>query len=142
MRFSNYHPASSKTPGAIDCVGYCHPSQIEIQAAPGMGFWSGEDEVDLDLDYFDLTRDPPEPTRRPELPGFDRLAIDADGEDAAVLALAGPFKATIDGTEYEIATPGEDGLFRLFLAADVPAVYSVQVEAWPYLPYSAEVTAT
>lgn len=119
----------------------CHESERDGNVALYPGLSVLDADSDPETDYVDL-EGVPAVKPRPELPGFDRLAIDADGEDAAVLALAGPFKATIDGTEYEIATPGEDGLFRLFLAADVPAVYSVQVEAWPYLPYSAEVTAT
>lgn len=142
MRFSRYFPASSEKPGSIDCVGYCHPSQIDVQKVEGMGFWSGEDKVDLDLDYFDLTRDPPEPKRRPTLTGFDKQAIAADDTDAATLHLPEPFTAEIDGTEYRIDEPNAAGVYELAITSAMPATYKVAIRHFPFLDFETEITAS
>lgn len=74
---------------------------------------------------------------RPQLAGFDRLAIAADGMDAATLAgLPEGAQAWVDDVPCAIPP---DGTLRI--AATMPATYSVRVIAWPYQDYHAEIVA-
>ena len=65
---------------------------------------------------------------------FDKLAIAADGEDAAVLAIPGPFTATVDGIEYAV-----EG--SLEVASAMPATYRVEIDHFPYLALDVEIVA-
>ena len=73
---------------------------------------------------------------RPTL-GFDKTSIAADGEDLATLAAPLPPGAIveIDGARVEV-----DGALQI--ASDMPATYRVEIDAFPYRFFTAEITAT
>lgn len=75
-------------------------------------------------------------TERPTLPGFDKTSIAADGTDTAKLTgLPIPCTVVVDGDPITV----EDG--ELWISSTTAATYAVEVEAFPFLPYRAEVTA-
>lgn len=80
-------------------------------------------------------------TARPALT-FNKLAIDADDVDAAVLSLTVPFEAEIDGQVFQIDEADGAGDYVLELSSPMPATYRVRVRLWPYQDYDAEVVAT
>lgn len=75
-------------------------------------------------------------TPRPANPGFDKVEIVADGADVATMSLGYVFAAIVDGVRHEIA----DG--TLEITSELPATYRVSVEAFPLLPYAAEIVAS
>lgn len=123
--FVGYDPDT----GRIIQIGVCPAGDLEMQAI-GMSVLQGT--ADLELDYVVNG----EVVRRPDLPGFDKLTIQADDTDAAVLDLGEPFVATIDGTDYEVV----DGCLEI--TSPMPAIYEVEINHFPYLPYKAKVVAS
>ena len=75
------------------------------------------------------SRGPPSPSTRPR--------IAADGEDLATLAAPLPPGAIveIDGERVEV-----DGALQI--ASDMPATYRVEIDAFPYRFFTAEIVAT
>lgn len=74
---------------------------------------------------------------RPTLPGFDRLEVRGDGEDAATLSgLPAGTVVYVEGAAYAPT----DGTFAV--VATLPGAYRVTVDAWPYQLYQATITAT
>ena len=127
--------------GRIHSRVECHASDWLVNADLYPDLGALPQDCDPDADYVDL-EGIPVVQPRPALAGFDKLEIVADGEDAATLAAPVPFVATIDGEPYDVAEPNSAGVYTLAVAVDVAATYSVRVEAWPFLPYEAEITAT
>lgn len=89
---------------------------------------------DARTDYVDA-QDAVQP--RPALAGFDKTAITADDTDAATLTgLPDPVTVHVDGVAHEI-TGG-----MLTITSPMPATYAVEIrDAFPYLPFTAEITA-
>ncbi|MBB4000978.1 hypothetical protein [Aurantimonas endophytica] len=66
-----------------------------------------------------------------------KAAILADGADKAVISgLPKPCVVRVDGQSVE----RKGG--TLTLTADVPGTYRIEVDQWPYLPWSVEIVAT
>jgi hypothetical protein len=135
--FTRYHPDT----GEIHSKTNCHHSDYlaNVGLYPDMAVV--DQDCDLDLDYVNLTAEPLV-TRRPALPGFDKLAIAADDVDEARLALAEPFAVEIDGQTYQVDEADGDGNYVLTLTSAMPATYKVSVKHFPYLDFEAEITAT
>lgn len=74
---------------------------------------------------------------RPVMPGtLDKPQILADGNDLATISnLPQPCTVTFKGQQY----PVEDGSFSF--TANIPGSYTVEVEAFPYLPATFTVEA-
>lgn len=76
-------------------------------------------------------------TPRPDLAGFDKTSILADGADTATLSgLPDPCMALINGLEHTI-TGG-----TLELDADYPGTWRVEIRYFPYRDFVQEITAT
>ncbi|MBB4001604.1 hypothetical protein [Aurantimonas endophytica] len=77
-------------------------------------------------------------TKRPVMEALvSKSDIKADGKHKAVIrGLPRPCVVRIDGQ------PIERKGGTITLTADVPATYRVEVDHWPYLPWSAEIVAT
>ena len=74
---------------------------------------------------------------RPELPGFDRETILANGVDVATIALPVGAVVTHEGTDYTI----DDGSFEF--AADVPGTYTLVISnVWPAFDETFTIEAT
>lgn len=71
---------------------------------------------------------------RPELPAFDKLAIRADGEDAASLVLPEPMIVAIDGVPHG---PTD----RIEIASPMAATYRVAIAHFPYRDFAADIVA-
>jgi hypothetical protein len=137
VNFLRYDPATGRVLGLGNCAEMDYEANRSL--VPGDAFLVGH--ADLDADWVNVAADPPEVQPRPELAGFSKLAIAADGIDEAVLELDRPFSVTIDGDRVEVNEPGESGTYRIALAAMLPATWVVEVEAFPALPYRAEIVA-
>lgn len=132
--FTRYDPAT----GCIHSKGECHASDYPLNAGLYTGMAVVAQDCELGIDYVSLDA----VRRRPTVPGFDKLAITADGVDAAALSLPVPFVITVDGVPHAVDTPDDAGLYAVTIDSAMPATYAVTVEAWPYLPYSVEVVAS
>lgn len=67
---------------------------------------------------------------------ISKLTIAADdGDEAVISGLPDPVTVTVDGVEHEV-TGGV-----LTITSPMPAVYHVEIDPWPYLPWRAEVVA-
>jgi len=71
------------------------------------------------------------------MPGsLDKTTLTADGIDTCVLSeLVSECKVSVDKIDYIVT----DGVFEF--STDLPGVYKIRVEAFPYLPKEWEVTA-
>jgi hypothetical protein len=127
------------TTGALRQRGVCAEPDYPLQAIDGLATLPGW--PDFETDYVDVSAEPHSLAKRPQPAGFDKLAITADGVDAATLTIDVPFVAEIDGVEYPVDSVNDAGVYELALTADTPATYTVKVTAWPYLPLKAEITA-
>jgi len=137
VEFTRYDPATGRLMGLGNCDDSDYPANVALY--PGHRFVTGH--ANLETDYVDVAAGPPEVRPRPELPGFDRLTIAAGGQEFARLVADRPFTVTIDGDPAAITEPDAAGRYVVELGGMVPAVYSVTVDCWPYLPYAAEVVA-
>jgi hypothetical protein len=120
--------------------GHCSEPDYPLQAVAGFGLIAAD--VDPDVHYIDVSATPHKRAARPALAGFSKLSISANNSDTARLTVDRPFGATIDGVRYDISTPEKKGVYALDITASIPATYRVDIDAWPYLPYSATITAT
>lgn len=75
---------------------------------------------------------------RPEMPAsISALTLEANGIDSvSILGLPIPCTINIDDNTYEV----EDGEFEF--TTDLPGIYKIKAESFPYLPKEWEVTAT
>lgn len=74
--------------------------------------------------------------RQPLPATISKLSIAADDADRAVISgLPDPITVKIDGVEHYV------GGGVLTITSPMPAVYRVEIDHWPYLPWSAEVVA-
>jgi hypothetical protein len=137
IAFVRYDPATGRVRGIGNCDETDYPANMALY--PDDAFLLGR--ANLDTDWVDVSTEPPAIAARPALAGFDRLTIAAGGREFARLTADRPFTITIDGDATEIAEPDADGRYAVELGGMVPAVYSVAVDCWPYLPYAAEVVA-
>lgn len=135
--FTRYHPDTGK----IHSKANCHVSDYLANVGLYPSLAVVDQDCDLDADYVDLTAEPIV-RRRPTVPGFDKLALSADGVDAAILSLPVPFVITVDGVPHAVDTPDDAGLYAVTIDSAMPATYAVTVEAWPYQPYTAEIVAS
>jgi len=135
--FTRYDPAT----GRIHSKTNCHVSDYLANVAIHPELAVVDQDCDLERDYVDLTAGPIV-QRRPTMPGFDKIAITADGADSATLSLPVPFVVTVDGVPHAVNTLDEAGRYTVGIDSDMPANYAVAVEAWPYLSYSAEIVAS
>lgn len=113
------------------------PGGIGIQTIPS-GHDYLEGDADLETQYVDVSV--PAVIDRPTFAGFDTTEIDADGEDVATLTAPEGKVFQVDG---EPVTIGSEGMLEI--AADSPGVYTVEIgdqAAFPYMPFSADITAT
>lgn len=123
--FTIYDPAT----GWIKRTGYCIAGDLELQVQPGEALVLGYSDDDFNYVLDEVILDRPAFT-------ISKTEIVADDTDEAVITgLPDPVEVKIDGTAYEI-TGG-----TLALSSPMPATYKVEIDHWPYLPFSVEVTA-
>jgi hypothetical protein len=87
--------------------------------------------------YVDIAQSPPVVRRRPTMDIHqDKTAITANGVDAITLSgLPSPCGVKIGGTEYNVT----DGVLEW--STLMPAAYSIEIEAFPYLDWKGEAKA-
>ncbi|WP_131193729.1 hypothetical protein [Lichenihabitans psoromatis] len=130
VEFSVY----DKVTGQVTVSGTTQKVNASFHVQPGQALvykWLKGTE-----DYMDVTSQPMRPKLRPALPGFDKLTIKADGTDAATIVLPDAMTVTIDGL------PAQHEAGPLAFKADSPGAYVVSITQFPYLDFSAVITAT
>lgn len=124
--FTIYNPLT----GEILRSGSCVESDVELQIQPGEALVLGASN---DVLHYVLNG---EIVDRPSF-NISKTEIVADDLDEAVIAdLPDPITVTVDGVAYEV-TGGS-----LAITSPMPATYNIEIDHWPYLPFSTEVTAS
>jgi hypothetical protein len=130
--FAIFDPSS----GRIRMLYLGRATDVGLQLQPGEGWAECDRSVRNDTYWHDGTAIVPRPVLR-----FDRSEIVANGSDRAILALREPFRVTVEGAGFEVDDPDGDGVYALVLVSTMPAVYTVEIDHWPFLPFRAEITA-
>lgn len=113
------------------------PSAIALQTIPS-GHDYLEGDADLETQYVDVSV--PAVIDRPTFAGIDKTEIDADGVDTATMAAPEGKVFQVDG---EAVTIGSDEVLEV--SADTTGAFTVEIgdqAAFPYMPFSIEITAT
>jgi hypothetical protein len=125
VRFVLYEEAS----GRIVQSGFCAPFDLHHQGGVGLSRLDGV-AADLTKEYVVGGWVIP----RPVLSGFDRTNIIAGGVDAARMNVPPGCLVKIDGVEHIV----DDG--EIVLASAAPGVWRIDIDHWPYMPFTAEIT--
>ena len=126
-----YHDVDGRLTGGLS--GALSPADLDDLRARGFSFVVVPDNASMATNYVVDGALVPRPTFPIVL---DRMEISADGTDvAAIEGLPDPCTLLIDG-EPVVVTGG-----RLELTADMPATYSMVFDQFPFMPWSAEITA-
>lgn len=123
--FTVYDPSTGK----IIRHGFCAKEAIRFQAMLGEAVI--DRAPDDDQTQYIVNG---EFATRPEV-SISKTEIVADGVDVAVIDLGEPFVVVVNGETYEI----EDG--SLEFSTDMPGVYTLEIDHFPYMPFKQEVTA-
>jgi hypothetical protein len=130
--FALYDPGS----GRIRVVYTGRAEEVGLQLQANEGWAECDRTVRTDTHWHDGTAIVPRPVLK-----FDCTEIVANGSDRAILALREPFRVTVDGVAFEVDDADGDGVYALVLVSTMPASYAVAIDHWPFLPFTAEITA-
>jgi len=127
-----YHDEDGRLTGQV--AGAFTPDELADLRTRGLLFVKASKTVAFGSSYVRRGR----LARRPVAPVvIDRTEIPADGEAAATITgLPEPCQVLVDGEPVTV----EGG--RLELTADMPAIYSIVLDQFPFMPWSAEIVAT
>jgi hypothetical protein len=118
--------------GRILRTGSCPPRDFILQAQTGENVLEGEAD---DLAQYVSGGQVTDKAAMGAL--IDKIAVTADGADFCTISnLPDPCEVFINGARNAITGGSAE------ITVDTPGIYAVRVEAFPYLPYEVEVTAS